>query len=93
MKRTVFILFSQPCRCCDATCPCGQVPYFLIHKEGLARDGSTPTLLYGYGGFEISLLPSYQGVIGASWLETGGAYVMANIRGGGEFGPAWHQVT
>ncbi|MEL7231774.1 MAG: prolyl oligopeptidase family serine peptidase, partial [Pseudomonadota bacterium] len=55
-------------------------------------DGSTPTLLYGYGGFEISMRPSYSGGIGQLWLERGGAYVLANIRGGGEFGPAWHQA-
>jgi len=56
-------------------------------------DGSTPTLLYGYGGFEIPLTPGYQGVTGAAWLERGGCYVTANIRGGGEFGPKWHQAA
>ena len=52
-----------------------------------------PTLLYGYGGFEISMTPGYCGGIGAAWLERGGVYVLANIRGGGEFGPAWHQAA
>jgi prolyl oligopeptidase len=56
-------------------------------------DGSTPTLLYGYGGFEISLGPSYVATVGLAWLERGGAFVEANIRGGGEFGPSWHQVS
>ena len=54
-------------------------------------DGNNPTLLYGYGGFEISMLPSYRPAVGAAWLEKGGVYVVANIRGGGEFGPRWHQ--
>mmetsp|Transcript_23413 Transcript_23413/g.67050 ORF Transcript_23413/g.67050 Transcript_23413/m.67050 type:complete len:263 (+) Transcript_23413:3-791(+) len=70
-----------------------QVPYFLVSKEGLPLDGSTPTLLYGYGGFEISLTPSYSAGIGAAWLEKGHAYVQANIRGGGEYGPRWHQAA
>ena len=68
-----------------------QVPYFTIRKEGQTTDGPAPTLLYGYGGFEISLRPSYSGTLGRLWLEQGGVYVLANIRGGGEFGPAWHQ--
>ncbi|MPV50528.1 prolyl oligopeptidase family serine peptidase [Pseudactinotalea sp. HY160] len=68
-----------------------RVPYFLIHRREMPLDGSTPTLLYGYGGFEISLTPSYSGVLGAAWLERGGAYALANIRGGGEYGPTWHQ--
>jgi prolyl oligopeptidase len=68
------------------------VPYFLVRREDIALDGSTPTLLYGYGGFQISLGPSYSGTIGRLWLEHGGAYVLANIRGGGEFGPEWHQA-
>ncbi|MCF6329050.1 MAG: prolyl oligopeptidase family serine peptidase [Henriciella sp.] len=69
-----------------------KIPYFVVHKEGIALDGSNPTLLYGYGGFEVSLRPSYSGGIGRLWLEKGGIYVLANIRGGGEFGPAWHQA-
>jgi prolyl oligopeptidase len=57
------------------------VPYFLVHKANLVRDGSNPTLLYGYGGFEISLLPSYAALVGSAWLEKGYVYVSANIRG------------
>jgi prolyl oligopeptidase PreP (S9A serine peptidase family) len=67
--------------------------YFMIAKKGLLLDGSTPTLLYGYGGFEISLGPRYATTVGISWLERGGVYVEANIRGGGEYGPKWHQVS
>jgi prolyl oligopeptidase len=70
-----------------------QVPYFLVRPKGLKFDGKAPTLLYGYGGFEISLTPSYSGAIGKSWLEKGGVYVLANIRGGGEYGPRWHQAA
>ncbi len=70
-----------------------RVPYFLIHKKGLKLDGSNPTLLYGYGGFEISLSPTYQSTKGKVWLERGGVYALANIRGGGEFGPKWHQAA
>jgi prolyl oligopeptidase len=69
------------------------VPYFLVMKKGLARDGKNPTLLYGYGGFEVSLTPSYSATAGAAWLEQGGVYAIANIRGGGEFGPRWHQAA
>jgi len=68
-----------------------KVPYFQIGPKDLRLDGSTPTLLYGYGGFEIPLLPGYEAVTGAAWLEKGNVSVIANIRGGGEFGPAWHQ--
>ena len=70
-----------------------KVPYFIVHPKGLAHDGSTPTLLYGYGGFEVSMVPSYSGIVGKAWLERGGAYVVANIRGGGEYGPRWHQAA
>lgn len=69
------------------------VPYFIIHPRGMTYNHSTPTLLYGYGGFEISLTPNYNSTIGATWLSRGYAYVIANIRGGGEFGPAWHQAA
>jgi prolyl oligopeptidase len=69
-----------------------KVPYFLIHKRGARLDGSMPTLLYGYGGFEVSMTPGYAAMRGKLWLERGGAYILANIRGGGEFGPAWHQA-
>jgi prolyl oligopeptidase len=68
-----------------------RVPYFVIWPKGAKADGSNPTLLYGYGGFEISLVPWYSAVVGKEWLTHGGVYVVANIRGGGEFGPAWHQ--
>jgi prolyl oligopeptidase len=69
-----------------------KVPYFLVSKADIPLDGTTPTLLYGYGGFQVSMNPSYSPVTGRLWLERGGAYVLANIRGGGEFGPAWHQA-
>jgi prolyl oligopeptidase len=70
-----------------------QVPYFEIAPKNLKLDGSHRTLLYGYGGFEISLQPHYSGSIGRAWLERGGVYVIANIRGGGEYGPRWHQAA
>ena len=70
-----------------------KVPYFLVCRKGMPRDGSTPTLLYGYGGFEISETPRYAATIGVGWLEKGYAYAAANIRGGGEFGPTWHQAA
>eukprot|EP00559_Dactyliosolen_fragilissimus_P006980 CAMPEP_0184856592 /NCGR_PEP_ID=MMETSP0580-20130426/1771_1 /TAXON_ID=1118495 /ORGANISM="Dactyliosolen fragilissimus" /LENGTH=767 /DNA_ID=CAMNT_0027351695 /DNA_START=185 /DNA_END=2488 /DNA_ORIENTATION=+ len=69
-----------------------QIPYFIIHHKDISLDGNNPTLLYGYGGFEISLGPKYIATVGVAWLERGGVYVEANIRGGGEFGPAWHQA-
>jgi prolyl oligopeptidase len=68
-----------------------KVPYFVVTPRGWKADGTAPTLLYGYGGFEISEVPRYSGVLGAAWLARGGVYVVANIRGGGEFGPAWHK--
>jgi len=67
-----------------------RVPYFLVLPQGFHANSDTPVLMYGYGGFEISLTPSYSATVGHSWLERGGAYVVANIRGGGEYGPAWH---
>jgi prolyl oligopeptidase len=70
-----------------------RVPYFQVSKQGLVLDGSTPTLLEGYGGFEISLTPGYNPAVGAGWLERGGVYALANIRGGGEYGPGWHQAA
>ncbi len=68
-----------------------RIPYFQVARRGLVADGSHPTLLNGYGGFEVSEVPFYSGGIGAAWLERGGIFVLANIRGGGEFGPSWHQ--
>lgn len=70
-----------------------KIPYFIIHPKNMKKDGSNATLLYGYGGFEVSLNPSYLAVSGKLWLERGGVYVLANIRGGGEFGPRWHQAA
>lgn len=69
------------------------VPYFQIAAKVLERTGDHPTLLYGYGGFEVSLTPEYLGATGATWLKDGGVYVVANIRGGGEYGPQWHQAA
>jgi prolyl oligopeptidase len=70
-----------------------RIPYFQVSRQSIALDGKNPTLLYGYGGFEISMLPEYRGSVGAAWLEKGGVFVVANIRGGGEFGPKWHQAA
>lgn len=70
-----------------------KIPYFQIARKDAPKDGSNPTILYGYGGFEIPLVPQYQATTGAAWLEKGGVYVVANIRGGGEFGPRWHQAA
>ncbi|MEW5836312.1 MAG: prolyl oligopeptidase family serine peptidase [Pseudomonadota bacterium] len=70
-----------------------RVPYFEIAPKGMKLDGKNRTLLYGYGGFEVSLLPTYSGSIGRAWLQRGGVYVIANIRGGGEYGPSWHQAA
>ena len=69
-----------------------KVPYFVVRGKDVKMDGTNPTLLYGYGGFEISLNPSYSATRGKLWLENGGVYVLANIRGGGEYGPKWHQA-
>ncbi len=70
-----------------------RVPYFVVMRETAKLDGSNPTILYGYGGYEISMLPAYSGTVGSAWLEKGGVYVLANIRGGGEFGPEWHRAA
>ena len=69
------------------------MPYFEIAPKDIKLDGSNRTLLYGYGGFEVSLEPFYSGSVGRAWLERGGVYVVANIRGGGEYGPRWHQAA
>jgi prolyl oligopeptidase len=68
------------------------IPYFVVSSKDIKNDGKNPTLLYAYGGFEVPSLPSYSAVTGIAWLEQGGVYVLANIRGGGEFGPKWHQA-
>ncbi len=68
-----------------------KVPYFLMGKKSVIAKKNAPTLLYGYGGFEVSVTPAYKNLVGKLWLEKDGLYVIANIRGGGEFGPKWHQ--
>jgi prolyl oligopeptidase len=70
-----------------------KIPYFVEMPKGFVADGKAPALLYGYGGFEQSMTPGYSGVTGAAWLVKGGVRVVANIRGGGEFGPAWHKAA
>ncbi len=69
-----------------------KVPYFVVHRKDMQFNGQNPTLLNAYGGFEISSTPNYQAVRGKLWIEKGGVFVLANIRGGGEFGPAWHEA-
>jgi prolyl oligopeptidase len=69
-----------------------KIPYFVVRKKTMKLDGQNPTLLYAYGGFQVSQTPSYSGTVGKLWLDRGGVYVVANIRGGGEFGPAWHEA-
>jgi prolyl oligopeptidase len=70
-----------------------RVPYFVVRRENLQLNGNNPTLIYGYGGFEVTYTPAYSGTMGSAWLERGGVYVLAGIRGGGEFGPTWHQTA
>ncbi|MDH3813589.1 MAG: prolyl oligopeptidase family serine peptidase [Acidobacteriota bacterium] len=70
-----------------------EIPYFVFMPKGFEADGANPTVVYAYGGFEVSRLPRYSGADGASWVARGGVYVLANIRGGGEFGPKWHQAA
>ena len=69
-----------------------KIPYFVVHPSSMNLDGSNPTILYAYGGFQVSETPVYSANIGKLWLEKGGVFVLANIRGGGEFGPAWHEA-
>ena len=69
-----------------------KIPYFVVAAKDVEYNGKNPTLMYSYGGYEVSLLPNYSGTLGTAWLEKGGVYVLANIRGGGEFGPKWHQA-
>jgi len=83
---TPYIVSQHAARSKDGTL----IPYFMVARKDLKLDGSNPVLQYGYGGFEISMRPSYSATIGMDWLSEGGVYVLANIRGGGEFGPAWH---
>lgn len=70
-----------------------KIPYFIIGRQEVIKNGRAPTIQYGYGGFEVPSTPGYSGVMGKLWLERGGLYVIANIRGGGEFGPKWHQAA
>lgn len=70
-----------------------RIPYFVVMREDAALNGANPTLLYGYGGFAALELPFYSGVFGKGWLEPGGVFVLANLRGGGEFGPDWHRAA
>lgn len=70
-----------------------KIPYFIVRKAGAPLNGDTPTILYAYGGFEVSTTPWYWSTAGKLWLENGGAYVIASIRGGGEFGPRWHEAA
>ena len=86
---TGMIVDQYEARSADGT----MIPYFVVHRDAMATDGSNPTLLYGYGGFEVSMLPGYSATVGKLWLERGGVYVVANTRGGGEFGPNWHEAA
>ena len=70
-----------------------RVPYFIVRRADMKMDGNTPTLLWGYGGFEVSYTATYSAMAGRGWLQRGGVYVLANIRGGGEYGPRWHQAA
>jgi prolyl oligopeptidase len=70
-----------------------RIPYFVFMPQGFTASGANPTLLYGYGGFEVTMNPAYSAATGKAWVGRGGVYVLANIRGGGEFGPKWHQAA
>ncbi|MEZ5681906.1 MAG: prolyl oligopeptidase family serine peptidase [Erythrobacter sp.] len=70
-----------------------KIPYFVVKPQGMELDGTNPTLLTGYGGFQVPRLPGYLGSTGKLWLERGGVYILGNMRGGGEFGPMWHQTA
>ncbi len=70
-----------------------KIPYFVVMPRGFQANGANPTLLDGYGGFEVPMLPDYSAMTGSAWVERGGVYVLANLRGGGEFGPKWHQAV
>lgn len=69
-----------------------RIPYFIVHRKDMKLNGANPTLLTAYGGFQVSYTPLYAPEVGQLWLDRGGVYVVANIRGGGEFGPAWHEA-
>ena len=69
-----------------------RVPYFIARRKDLQYNGQNPTLIEAYGGFQVSMTPAYSATLGRLWLDRGGVYVLANIRGGGEFGPAWHEA-
>lgn len=69
------------------------IPYFIVHHKYMEYNGHNPTLMYGYGGFKHALMPGYSGFTGQTILEKGGVYVLANIRGGNEFGPSWHEAV
>jgi prolyl oligopeptidase len=86
---TEFAVTQHFARSLDGT----PIPYFQVCAKNLPLTGDHPTLLNGYGGFEVSLTPTYLGAKGATWLQKGGVYVVANIRGGGEYGPQWHQAA
>ena len=70
-----------------------KIPYFQVMRKDAKADGKNPTILYGYGGFEVSQVPTYSGFVGNGWLAKGGVWVLSNLRGGGEFGPAWNRVA
>ena len=69
-----------------------KIPYFVVHRKDMQYNGTNPTLMTAYGGFQVAETPTYSGITGKLWLERGGVFVLANIRGGGEFGPAWHEA-
>ncbi len=78
----------------EATAPDGTlIPYFQVAPKDLKLDGTNPTLLYGYGGFKVPMKPQYSGSWARGWFARGGVFILANIRGGGEFGPTWHQAA
>jgi prolyl oligopeptidase len=70
-----------------------RVPYYVVASKDLVRDGSAPAYIYAYGGFQVSLTPGYLSAMGIEWLKAGGVFVQANLRGGGEYGPQWHQAA
>ncbi len=70
-----------------------KIPYFVVTPKRFVADGTAPALLYGYGGFEVPMVPGYSALQGSAWLARGGVFVEANIRGGGEFGPRWHKAA